>query len=65
MNQSQHFGPAPVSFEAFCDRIRHQRIGGELVNREQMQKAFAHIVMPDRLLSRLGPAINSGTAMLI
>jgi energy-coupling factor transporter ATP-binding protein EcfA2 len=30
-----------------------------------MQKAFAHIVMPDRLLTRLGPAINSGTAMLI
>ena len=28
MNQSQYFGPAPVSFEAFCARIRHQRIGG-------------------------------------
>lgn len=65
MNQSQYFGPAPVSFEAFCERIRQQRIGGEMVNREQMQKAFAHIVMPDRLLTRLGPAINSGTAMLI
>lgn len=65
MNQSQYFGPAPVTFEAFCERILKQKIGGELVNRAQMEKAFAHIVMPDRLLTRLGPAINSGTAMLI
>ena len=30
-----------------------------------MEAAFKHIVIPDRLLTRLGPAINSGTALLL
>ena len=65
MGQSQYFGPAPVTLEAFCERIGRQRIGGEWVSREMMEAAFSHVVMPDRLMKRLGPAVNSGTAMLI
>ena len=30
-----------------------------------MEEAFKHVVIPDRLLTRLGPAINSGTALLL
>jgi len=63
--QCSYFGPAPVSFAAYRDRILLQRITNEWVSRPLMQKAFDGLVIPDRFLSRLGPAINSGTAILI
>ncbi|MDP6707266.1 MAG: hypothetical protein QF893_13050 [Alphaproteobacteria bacterium] len=65
LEQSQYFGPAPVSLEAFQDRIQRQRITNEWVSRDVMREAFSEIVIPDRFVTRLGPAINSGTAILI
>lgn len=63
--KSQYFGPAPVTMEAFRDRILRQRITNEVVSREQLIEAFKGLVIPDRFLSRLGPAINSGNPILI
>ena len=65
LEQSQYFGPAPVSLDAFRERIDFQRISNEWVSRPMLEEAFDGLVVPDRFLSRLGPAINSGTAMLI
>ena len=65
LEQSQYFGPAPVSLDAFRERIDFQRISNEWVSRPMLDEAFEGLVVPDRFLSRLGPAINSGTAMLI
>lgn len=63
--QNGYFGPAPVSLEAYRDRILRQKISNEVVTREQINAAFEGLVIPDRFLGRLGPAVNSGTAVLI
>ena len=65
LEQSQYFGPAPVSIESFEERIMRQRITNEWVSWPMLDEAFSEIVIPDRFVSRLGPAINSGTAILI
>ncbi len=65
MEQSAYFGPAPVSLEAYQDRIGRQKITNEWVNRPLLEEAFQDLVIHERFLSRLGPAINSGTAILI
>ncbi len=65
MEQNQYFGPAPVPLEAFQERIMLQRMTNEWISRPIMQKAFEGLVIPERFVSRLGPAINSGTALLI
>ncbi|MEQ9640182.1 MAG: AAA family ATPase [Alphaproteobacteria bacterium] len=65
MLQSQYFGPAPVSLEAYQDRIQMQRITNEWVSRPMLDDAFNEIVVPDTFVRRLGPAVNSGTAILI
>ena len=65
IQQNQYFGPAPVSVEAFRERIERQKITNEWVSRPLMDEAFEGLVIPDRLITRLGPAINSGTAILI
>ncbi len=65
MKRGQYFGPAPVSLKDYQQRILHQRITNEIVTRQRLVDGFAGLVMTDRFLSRLGPAINSGTAILI
>src|SRR5580698_6828365 len=65
MRRGQYFGPAPVSLRDYQQRIMHQRVTNELVTRQRLEQGFAGLVMTDRFLSRLGPAINSGNAILI
>ena len=65
MKRGQYFGPAPVSLKDFQERILRQRVTNELVTRQRLEEGFAGLVMTERFLSRLGPAINSGNAILI
>ncbi len=65
LEQSQYFGPAPVTLEAYQDRVLRQRITSERVTRDDIQEAFKELVIPDCFIDDLGPAINSGTALLI
>lgn len=65
MQRGQYFGPAPVSLSSYRDRILRQRITNEVVSRQKLDEAFSSLVMPDRFVNRLGPAVNSGTAILI
>lgn len=65
IENSQYFGPAPVSLEAWQDRILRQRVTNEVITRQRLEQAFDGLVMPERFLMRLGPAINSGNPMLI
>ncbi len=65
MKRGQYFGPAPVSLKDYQNRIQMQRITNEHVTRKQLDDAFSGLVMQDRFVSRLGPAVNSGNAILI
>lgn len=65
LNRGQYFGPAPVPLKDWQDRIQLQRITNEVVTREKLVAAFNGFVIPDRFLNRLGPAVNSGNAILI
>ena len=42
-----------------------QRVTNEIVTRERLDEAFSGLVMTDRFVNRLGPAVNSGNAILI
>ncbi len=65
MARGLYFGPAPVSVKDYQDRIQRQRVTNEHVTRQKLEEGFAGLVMTERFLSRLGPAINSGNAILI
>ncbi|MFO1172768.1 MAG: hypothetical protein U1E49_17625 [Hyphomicrobiaceae bacterium] len=65
LSRGQYFGPAPVSLKDYQDRIQLQRVTNEVVSREKLVAAFSGFVIPDRFLNRLGPAVNSGNAILI
>jgi hypothetical protein len=65
LTRGQYFGPAPVSLKDYQERIQIQRVTNEHVTRQRLDEAFAGLVMTERFVSRLGPAVNSGNAILI
>jgi predicted ATPase with chaperone activity len=65
MMRGQYFGPAPVSLVDYVDRIQRQRVTNEHITRAKLDEAFAGLVMTERFVNRLGPAVNSGNAILI
>ncbi len=65
LSRGQYFGPAPVSLQNYQDRILRQRVTNEVVTRQRLDEAFSSLAMTDRFVNRLGPAVNSGNAILI
>jgi hypothetical protein len=65
LNKSQYVGPAPVPFDEFCAQVARQDILNERVKWGRLSKCFDHLVLPEDLLHRLGPAVNSGKSLLL
>lgn len=61
----RYVGPAPVTLEAYKNMVEVQTIKNIIVNEETVKEAFSHLILSERLLRRLGPAISSGKAMFI
>ncbi len=65
LEQSQYAGPAPVSLDAFRAQVERQAIAGEKVDREALAQSLSGLVLPEALVNRLGPAVNSGKSILL
>ena len=63
--QCEYVGAAPVSLKAFQDQVLKQTIQGEQISVEDLCACLAHLVLPGRLIQRLGPAVNSARALLV
>ncbi|CAK0740824.1 AAA family ATPase [uncultured Gammaproteobacteria bacterium] len=63
--QSLYVGPAPVSLAAFREQVLSQRITNDRVTAESLHTSLAHLILPESLMKGLGPAVNSGRAILI
>lgn len=65
LSTSLYVGPAPVPFETYCRQVAKQSIKAESVDQDRLDKALSHLILPDLLKRRLGPALNSGRALLL
>ncbi|HTQ71767.1 MAG TPA: hypothetical protein VMH92_09780 [Acidocella sp.] len=65
LKNSQYTGPAPVSLEAFCKRVHLQKITNEKVTVANIRDALGSYNITDRFIQKIGPALNSGRAMLL
>ena len=63
--QSLYVGPAPIPLETYKERVRLQRITTEAVTRDRIRAAFSDLVIPDAFVAQIGPAVNSGRAILM
>jgi hypothetical protein len=65
LDQSQYLGPAPVSLDTFCAQLERQRIGDQRVTQRSVLGAFSDLVVSDRFVRQIGPALNSGRCVLL
>jgi predicted ATPase with chaperone activity len=65
LERSQYAGPAPVPLKTYNESILRQSKGRPQVISRLLRQALAELVLSERVLQRLGPAINSGTSIFL
>jgi predicted ATPase with chaperone activity len=61
----RYVGPAPVCLDEYKKMVELQTIKNIIVSEETVKNAFSHLILSEKLLRRLGPAISAGKAMFI
>jgi predicted ATPase with chaperone activity len=60
-----YFGAAPVSVDEYIAGVNAQSLSRQHPTAEQLESAFAELVLDRKMLDRLGPAINSGRGLFL
>ncbi|MCH8055671.1 MAG: ATPase [Deltaproteobacteria bacterium] len=61
----QYIGPVPVPLANYQFQVQKQAVTNERIHAEVISQALFHLILPEETLRRLGPAINSGKAILL
>ncbi len=65
LERSQYAGPAPVPLAEYNESVRRQSRSRPAVLPKLLKSALNDLVLSDITLSRLGPAVNSGTSIFL
>jgi predicted ATPase with chaperone activity len=65
LSENHYTGPAPVSLESYAEQTRQQSIRKVEVHEEDVQRAFAHLVIGNDKLRQFGTALNSGSSIFL
>ncbi|SDJ88853.1 ATPase [Aliiruegeria lutimaris] len=65
LSQSEYFGAMPVPMEVYGEQVKRQSIRNVQITRDQLTGAMGHLVLPENLLSQLGPAVSAGRSILM
>lgn len=63
--QCEYVGPAPVPLDQYQEQVRKQRLCNERITIDEIKSALSHLILPESVIRKLGPAVNSGRSMLI
>ena len=62
---SRYVGPAPVTFDDYRNMVEIQTIKSIFVDPERIRDAFSNLVVNERFLENIGPAVSSGKAIFL
>ncbi|MGD0732073.1 MAG: hypothetical protein ABR956_12485 [Terracidiphilus sp.] len=65
LKQNRYTGPAPVTIDEFVNQVNLQKVTNELVTFDQIRGGLGELTVEDRLVELVGPALNSGRAILL
>jgi predicted ATPase with chaperone activity len=65
LERSQYAGPAPVPLSNYIRACNIQKRGRMQVNKKMISNIFSNLVLSDKIIGHLGPAINSGTSIFL
>jgi hypothetical protein len=64
MRQCEYVGPAPVPLASYREQIVRQSITNEMIDQDVIDSRFNGLIISEDLVSKIGPAINSGRSIL-
>lgn len=65
LDQCRYVGPAPVPLDAYAEQVEIQTVRSVAVTEPDVLAALGHLVLPERTVHQLGPALSSGQALFI
>jgi predicted ATPase with chaperone activity len=65
LEANQYAGPAPVPLAQYADMVHQQRPRDGWLTKEALRQAFGNMVITERLLSQIGPAVSSANSLLL
>ncbi|MFN0019322.1 MAG: AAA family ATPase [Pirellulaceae bacterium] len=65
LDHCTYFGAAPVALADYISAIEAQSLTRQHPTEEDLKNAFSDIIVNQKMLTRLGPAINSGRGMFL
>ena len=65
LNQSEYYGALPVPLAEFWKQAARQEIKDVNILRSDLEASLSHLVIPEGMLDKLGPAVNSGKSILL
>lgn len=65
LERTQYSGPAPVTLTQFIESMQEQNKGRPPVHQDDLRKLMDNLVIADEMLSKIGPAVNSGRSIFL
>jgi predicted ATPase with chaperone activity len=66
LEQSHYVGAAPVPLARYCEYMNAYRtLARRSISRTSVRQAFSHLVLSDKVIDQLGPAITAGHSMFV
>jgi Mg-chelatase subunit ChlI len=65
LKKTQYAGPSPVPIEEWIRSVKKQTIKEVIVTRRNIREAFADLVIDESILNWVGPAVNSGSSVML
>ncbi len=65
LERSHYAGPAPVSLQNYIQAMHIQNLKRPPVHQDQLRGLMENLVVSDEMLSKVGPAVNSGRSIFL
>lgn len=65
MSRTQYAGAAPVPLDMYIESVKEQNRRKLVVHQSDLRKIMDNMVISDEMLTKLGPAVNSGRSIFL
>ena len=65
LTRCRYVGPAPIPFQTYLEFLERQSVKHLGTTREDVERVLSSLVLSERTLRSIGPAVNSGKAILL
>jgi hypothetical protein len=65
LGKTQYAGPCPVPLDRWIESVKAQTVKNVKVTRRNIREAFQGLVIDESILNMVGPAVNSGSSVML